>query len=151
MTNLAVGRDLYIRSMGKALRVSAIFKSRTEACKWTSSRNRCGETHVTVANMRGVEFFADAHSHHMPDLPASPVQTTCPENYLSGHTLYLSSMGLFVRLTGLFVNDDDANEWIAAEMVEGRRQGVILNTPPLVFCADIDATELSTRQRRSRT
>lgn len=138
MSNLAHGHRFYIRSMGKSLPVTGVFLSEKTARGWTVKH----QDQVVVAALAGVLVIASAHAHSVAALPANPVPADDPGNMLSGNTLYLASDGKAVRITGMFDSDRAANHWMETHTRDGHVQSVILNIPPLVFCADSAAKEI---------
>lgn len=54
-------------------------------------------------------------------------------NHAKGKTLYVRSMGKALRVTGMFVSDDEANDWLKTH--EGH--GVVAMFGPIVLTANM--------------
>lgn len=72
MTNLVKGQTLYIRSMGRALRVTGVFLTDAEANDWIAKRDKAGERHGVVACLGSIVLCAELHDRGLPGLPANP-------------------------------------------------------------------------------
>lgn len=69
MANLAKGQTIYVRSMGKALRVTALFDNDVEANAWMARH----DDDAVVACWGHLVVLADKHDYGIP-LPAARVR-----------------------------------------------------------------------------
>ncbi|RWR30449.1 hypothetical protein D2T29_12315 [Sinirhodobacter populi] len=74
MTNLVKGHTLYIRSMGRALRVTGMFLTDEGANDWIAKRGKAGEDHGVVACLGPLVLCAELHDRGLPCLPANPAE-----------------------------------------------------------------------------